>query len=135
MSIFKMQFFVLKWAVVLFIITSLISLLFLDNGINFIIGMTVGVVMHGLIFLINNYRFDKILSTAKRSSNTSNMWLVLINVLWMIIIFLITYLILDCFKVINLQTIIGLFIGVGFIPIVITFGGLLQSLYIIRNKF
>jgi hypothetical protein len=56
------------------------------------------------------------------------------NILSFVIVFLGIYIFFDKIQNIELKTVLGMFLGVAYIPLVITMTGALQSKYIIRNK-
>lgn len=131
MSEKKSEKFVTTWVTVLFVIAVCVSYVFIQKRIDVILGLTIGTLVSLLKFLINSYNFSKIL--ANRMPNVFS--LILTNVFTLIVLFLLLYLFLNKLNLINIYTIVGILIGVGFIPLVILAGGILQSLYIIRNKF
>lgn len=131
MSEKKSEKFVTTWVTVLFVIAVCVSYVFIQKRIDVILGLTIGTLVSLLKFLINSYNFSKIL--ANRMPNVFS--LILTNVFTLIVLFLLLYLFLNKLNLINIYTIVGILIGAGFIPLVILAGGILQSLYIIRNKF
>lgn len=123
--------FVVTWTIVLFITVFIISFFFISHRYEVIIGLIIGTVLSLLKFLFNSHNLTKILS-----AKTPNVFsLVFLNTFFLGLIFLTVYILLSKLNIINIYTAVGIALGVGFIPLVIVVGGILQSLYIIRNKF
>lgn len=133
MSMKKTVWFILKWVVILFIITVLFSVFFITNKNSFITGLIIGTVMSLLRFIFNVRNFSQILSSAK-TLNFNNTFLMIFNIFFLMLFFLIMFVILNRLSDINVLSIVGLLIGFSYIPIVIIVGNILESLYIIRNK-
>ena len=127
----KLEKFVITWVVILFVVIVSLLYLFIYNSKDIILGLIIGTLVSLLKFLMNSFNFGKILKV--RMPNIFN--LVLLNIFSLMLLFLILFLLLNKIYLVNIYTIVGVFIGVGLIPLVILIGGILQSLYIIRNKF
>ena len=127
----KLEKFVITWVAILFVVITSLIYLFIYNRKDIIFGLIIGTFVSLLRFLMNSFNFAKILKA--RTPNIFN--LILLNIFSLILLFLILFLLLNKIYLINIYTIVGVFIGVGLIPLVILIGGILQSLYIIRNKF
>ncbi len=130
MSFHKIENQIFIWVFILFILTVLICSVFLTNNSTFIISLTVSTILCTIKFLINSYYFNKILNRKRANIVFATMY----NVLAMIIFMLCIYLLYLYLGAIDLKAVIGLLTGVAYIPLVLTVRGILQSLYLIRNK-
>lgn len=124
--------FILKWLLMLFAVTLIIAMLFIEHKYSFIIGLTVGTFLSGFRFLLNVFNFNKIF-TIKSKSNS--IYMIIFNLFLTVVYFWIIYALFSRLEVIDIYLAIGIFIGISYIPMIIVLEGILQSLYVIRNRY
>lgn len=129
MSESNKQLFLIKWAFILFLITTLTSIFFFKNKY-FLIGLCIGTLITTTKFVFNSYYFNKLLKSEIKNSVIFGM----INIFITLFVIFVICFIMNSFKLINIYFISGLIIGLSYIIIVIFITSILQSLYIIRNK-
>lgn len=122
--------FIVIGVAILFALTVLIYSIFFAVNFGFIISLLMSTLLCTMKLLINSYYFNKILN--RKTSNI--VFSMLYNALFILIFILCVYILKLYLGNIDLMAAIGLLIGAGYIPLVITVGGILQSLYFFRNK-
>lgn len=127
----KTEIFILKWVAVLFIFTVIVYIFFAENKYTFIAGLFIGTFLSVIKFRLNAYNFFWVLSMKKAPNN---ILLVVLNLFWLFLFFMTIYLIYIIMGHVDINTMIGIFVGVSYIPVIIIISGILESLYIIKNK-
>lgn len=131
MLISKTGSFIIKWVIILYIFTLIIYTFIGSNIRGFSSVLTVSTILSILKYLLNNYNFSKVLSQKKPKL----LLIIISNIGFMIALFISIYVLFRVFGQIDLFMSLGLILGVSYVPLVIIVSSILQSLYLIRNKF
>lgn len=127
----KVERLIIQWVIILYLISLPIYSIIGECIIDFVIGLTLSTVLCLAKFLLNSYYFNTIISRKKSNAFI----LIMTNLLFLVIFFISIYIIYKILGQISLIFICGITLGLSYIPSIIIIGNILQSLYIIRNKF